>query len=77
MALKGFKRFYKESSHRAETGGVAVVVVGGCVCVAAMFCFGEIGELEGYGRPGDMRDTHSLKWPHDGFGPPLFNDMAP
>ena len=23
--------------------------------------FGEIGDLEGSGRPGNMRDTHSLK----------------
>ena len=37
---------------------------------------GEIGDLEGPGRPGEMRDTHSIKWPHVGFGPPLFNAIT-
>ena len=28
----------------------------------ALCCFCEIGALEGSDRPGNMRDTHSLKW---------------
>ena len=27
-----------------------------------MFCFFEIGDLDGYGRPYNMRDTNSIKW---------------
>ena len=39
------------------------------------FC--EIGDSSGSGRPSDIRDTHSVRCPHAGFGQPLFNDISP
>ena len=35
--------------------------------------FFEIGDSEGSGRPGNMADTHSLKWHRSGFGTAAFN----
>ena len=46
---------------------------GGGPC--AVFC--EIGNSSGSCRPGDIRDTHSVRCPHAGFGRPLFNDIPP
>ena len=42
---------------------------------AVFFC--EIGDAPGSGRPGDIRDKQSIRCPHAGFGPPLFNDIPP
>ena len=46
---------------------------GGPMC--RFFC--EIGDAPGSGRPGDIRDKQSIRCPHAGFGPPLFNDIPP
>ena len=66
MAVKGFKIFHKDGSKPTKKGD-------GCPC--AVLC--KIGDLGGSGRHGNMRDTHSIKWPHARFGPPLFNATAP
>ena len=34
-----------------------------------LILFSEIGDLDGSGLPGNMIHTHSIKWPHTGFGP--------
>ena len=38
---------------------------------------GEIGDLDGSGRPKNRNDTHSLKWYRAGFGPSAFNAISP
>ena len=42
---------------------------------APLFCFAKM--VIRRALPGDMIDTHSLKWPQDGFGPAAFKDIDP
>ena len=60
--LKYFKIFYKDAAKKASDGRLLMVC--------------EIGDAEGSGRPGNMNDTHSLKWHRAGFGPAAFNAIS-